>query len=266
MKYKESGAGDPLILIHGFPFHSDLWEPQLANVAPGWHYIAPDLRGFGDTPLDGATLTMDRFADDIVALLDDKGIDQAVMLGLSMGGYVALSLVMRHPDRVRALVLAATRANADTPDAAEKRRQQAADVRANGTSAVIEGMLPKLFSAHSRMKLPETVAAVRTMMEATPPETMAGALEGMADRPDYTDRLGEIDVSTLVIRGEQDEIIPAGDMEAIARSVRGARQEVISLAGHLPNREDPEVFNNVLHKFLSGLPPAFKLGDLSLSF
>lgn len=269
MKWREAGSntGDPLILLHGFPFDSSMWDPQLAEVPEGWRYIAPDLRGFGGSELIGdRSLAMDEHADDIVALMDEMKIDQAVICGLSMGGYVALSLVMRYPERVRALVLVATRASADTAEAKKGRLEQAAKVRAEGVGSVVESMLPKLLSAHSRLKLPDVVEKVRAMMEGTPPETMARALEGMAARKDYTGELDTINVSTMVVRGEQDEIIPAGDMELIARTVRGARHEMVALTAHLPNLEAPDVFNTILAKYLKTLPPAFKLGDLSLSF
>jgi 3-oxoadipate enol-lactonase len=130
----------------------------------------------------------------------------------------------------------------------------------------VDAMLPKLLSAHSRMNQPDVVLKVRRMMDATPPETMARALEGMAARADYTSRLGDIGVSTLVVRGQEDEIIPKGDMELIARTIRGARHEMVPLTAHLPNMEAPAAFNAILAKFLQTLPPAFKLGDLSLSF
>jgi 3-oxoadipate enol-lactonase len=269
MKWREAGSstGEPVILLHGFPFDSSMWDLQLAEVPEGWRYIAPDLRGFGRSPLIGeGPLTMSQHAADVVALMDELNIDQAVICGLSMGGYVALSLVMNHPDRVRALVLVASRANADGPEAKKGRLQQAAKVRQAGVNPVVDSMLPKLLSAHSRMKLPDAVEHVRAMMEGTPAETMARALEGMAAREDYTSRLGEIGVSTIVVRGQDDEIIPAGDMELIARTVRGARHEMVPLTGHLPNLEAPDVFNSILSKFLQNLPPALKLGDLSLSF
>ena len=269
MNWRESGSstGDPVILLHGFPFDSSMWDPQLAEVPDGWRYIAPDLRGFGASELIGErSLDMDEHADDIVSLMDEMNIDQAVICGLSMGGYVALSLAMRHPTRVRALVLVATRAGADGPEAKKGRLQQAAKVRQEGVASVVQSMLPKLLSPHSRLKFPEVEEKVRGMMEGTKPETMARALEGMANRTDYTPKLGDIGVSTMVVRGEQDEIIPAGDMELIARTVRGARHEMVALTAHLPNMEAPDVFNGILAKFLKTLPPAFKLGDMSLSF
>src|SRR5687767_1064811 len=117
MNLREAGTGDPVIFIHGFPFNSSQWTPQLDGVPEGWRFIAPDLRGFGETPLTGDDLEMDTFADDIVALMDEQEIEQAVICGLSMGGYIAFSIADRYPRRVRALVLVATRANADTEPA-----------------------------------------------------------------------------------------------------------------------------------------------------
>lgn len=267
MNYREAGAGDPVIFIHGFPFNHTMWQPQLANAADGWRFIAPDLRGFGETPDDSsAPLTMETFADDIVALMDDLGLEQAVLVGLSMGGYVALDVVTRYADRVRALVLTATRANADSAEAKANRHSLAARARSSGARAVIDTMLPHLISAHSRLKMPELIKTVQGMMESASPQTMARALEGMALRKDYVADLANVNVSTMIIRGDQDDIIPAAEMETIARSVRGARHEVISLAGHLPNLENPELFNKLLGSFLAYLPPALKLGDFSLSF
>lgn len=267
INWREAGAGDPLIFIHGFPFDGSMWDPQLAAVPPGWRFIAPDLRGFGASEASGSgSYEIDTYADDVVALLDNLGIDQAVICGLSMGGYVALSLVKRYPDRVRALVLVDTRANADTAEAKANRITLAARARAEGTKPVIDTMLPHLVSPHTRLKQPAAVEKVRRMMEAAAPESLARALEGMAGRSDYVADLAGINVSTLVIRGEQDDIIVAGEMELIARTVRGARHEVIALAGHVPNLEASDVFNKIVAQFLGYLPPAMKLGDFNLSF
>jgi pimeloyl-ACP methyl ester carboxylesterase len=266
MHWREAGEGDPLIFIHGFPFNSSLWDAQLAAVPAGWKFIAPDLRGFGASEATGEPFSMDIFADDIAALLDHLELDQAVICGMSMGGYVALSLVMRQPDRVRALVLSATRASADSEEARRARLELAARARVQGPQPVIDAMLPHLLTAHTELKQPEVVAKVREMMEATPAQTLARSLEAMAARRDYTNELSSINVSTMVVRGEQDEMIPAADMELIARTVRGARHEVISFAGHMPPLEASDVFNNILSHFLAQLPPALKLGDFDFSF
>ena len=266
LQWQEAGEGDPLLLIHGFPFNKSMWQAQLAAVPEGWRFIAPDLRGFGDSELGDEPLSMDVLADDLIALLDHLNLDQAVICGLSMGGYVALSLVMRHPERMRALVLVATRAGADSEAAKQNRHELAERARREGAQPVVDAMLPKLISAHTRMKEPAVVETVRAMMEQTKPEALARGLEGMAASRDYSDELSNMDVSTIVIRGKQDEIIPAADMELIARRVRGARHEVIALVGHLPPVEASDVFNTILTQYLNQLPPALKLGNFDLSF
>lgn len=266
INWREAGAGDALIFIHGFPFDSSMWDPQLAAVPEGWRFIAPDLRGFGASEASGTgPYSMDTYADDVVALMSHLGIDQAVICGLSMGGYVALALAQRYPDRVRALVLVDTRANADAPEAKANRLALAEKARAQGPRPVLDAMLLHLVSAHTRLKQPAVMQKVSGMIQAAAPESLARALEGMAERKDYVEDLATINVSTLVIRGDQDDIIAAGEMEQIARTVRGARHEVIALAGHLPNLEAPDVFNKILGQFLGYLPPALKLGDFTFS-
>ncbi len=266
LHWRERGAGDPVVFIHGFPFRSTMWAPQFEAVPAGWRYIAPDLRGFGESERGSALLSIDVFADDIVALLDHLHIDQAVICGLSMGGYVALSMADRHSDRVRALVLVATRAGADSDEQMNARRELATKTRAAGVKVVVEAMLPRLFAGNTRTQRPQVVEFIRNMMGATAPETMAGALVAMANRSDYRELLGKINVSTMVVRGDQDEIITREEMDLLARMVRGAKYEVITNVGHLPNLEAPEVFNKTLFNFLNFLPPAVKLGKLTLNF
>lgn len=266
--WRESGAGDPLIFAHGFPFDCTIWESQLATVPDGWWFIAPDLRGFGASTAPGSgPLTMDSFADDLIGLMDHLDIKQAVVCGLSMGGYVALSLARRHPNRLRALVLLATRAKADGPETRKNRHAMAARVRAeNSSRPVVDSMLPTLVSAHSRMRIPDLAPRLTKVMNGVAPDTLARALEGMAERKDYTSELPGINAPTMLVRGEQDEIIPAADMETIARTVPGAHLELMTLVGHLPNLEAPDVFNVALAKWLKYLPPAQNLGDFKLQF
>jgi 3-oxoadipate enol-lactonase len=267
LHWREAGAGDPVVFIHGFPFKSVMWGPQLEAAPGGWRFIAPDLRGFGQSERGDVPLSIELFADDIVALLDHLAIEQAVFCGLSMGGYVLLSLAERYPHRVRAGVLVATRASEDTPEAKAQRRKLAADVREHGAQPVVDSMLPKLFAGASHIQRPEIVRFVRAMMQTTAPETLGGALAAMADRPDFRESLAKIAVSFMVVHGDQDEIIPREEMDLLARQVRGAKYEVIPNVGHLPNLEAPDVFNKVLQNFLNFLPPQLSIGDLlSLTF
>jgi pimeloyl-ACP methyl ester carboxylesterase len=243
-----------------------MWAPQFDAIPEGWRFIAPDLRGFGSSERGSALLSIDLFADDVVGLLDHLEIEQAVISGLSMGGYVALSLAHRYAHRVRALVLTATRASADSEEAIKTRRELALRTRQEGSQVVVDSMLPKLLGGNTRIQHPEIVEFVRNMMATTTPEAMAGALVAMAHRHDYRDMLNRIDVSAMIVRGDQDEIIAREEMDLLARAIRGAKYEVIPNVGHLPNLEAPDVFNQLLLNFLNFLPPALRIGDMSLKF
>lgn len=263
--WQDAGEGEPVVFIHGFPFHSGLWAQQLEAMPAGFRGIAPDLRGFGESSAPGrGPLTMDQHADDIVGLLDHLGIRQAVICGLSMGGYIAFSLFRRHRSRVRALVLAATRSAADSPAGKLGRAESAKQVLNEGTSAIVESMLPKLFSDITPKTKPEVVEYVRGLMEVNRPEAIARALEGMALRVDSADLLREIEVSTLVIHGEDDLIVPKGEAQLMARGIRGARLELLERAGHVVNLEDSAAFNRLLKDFLDHLPLSFELNSFQL--
>jgi pimeloyl-ACP methyl ester carboxylesterase len=255
LEWREQGEGSPILFVHGFPFNSAMWGPQLANLPKGWRGIAPDLRGFGASA--GGTedvYTMELFARDLAALLDHLGQERVVVCGLSMGGYIAFEFQRLFPERVRALVLCDTRAGADSDETRKGRERQAARVLDEGEAPVIESMLPRLISMSTRYGQPGVLELVRAMMKETPAITMARALRGMAVRMDSEPLLRTIEVPALVIVGAEDAITSRGQAEFLARGIRGARLETIENAGHLPNLEHPDTFNRLLHSFLAGLP------------
>lgn len=255
VSWREAGAGEPLILLHGFPFDSRMWEPQLGSVPEGWRAIAPDLRGFGASAGTADEMySMEAFADDVAALLAHLGLKRAVFGGLSMGGYVAFALLRRHPSLVRALVLADTRAAADSDAARTGRMQLAERVRREGRGPVVDSMMPKLLSPETRNQRPEVAVRIKAIMESTSPDTMARALLGMAARPSAEPQLRDVDVPTLVIVGADDEITDSGEARLLVRAIRGAQLEIIESAGHVSNMEYPEAFDRALHRFLAGLP------------
>lgn len=255
MHWRESGRGDPVLFVHGFPFHGGLWEEQVDRLPQRWHWLAPDLRGFGTSeigPGDGP-LGMDLLADDLVAFLDARGVERAVVCGLSMGGYIAFALWRWHPERVRALVLCSTRAGADTDEARERRHALAERVRKDGAAAAVAALVPGLLSEETRRGRPEVERRVVAMIEATPTKTIVRALQGMAERPDSTDLLPRITVPTLVVAGGDDTMATAAEMELMARAIPDARHQVIAGTAHLPNLEDPTTFNRVLVHFLDAI-------------
>ncbi len=254
MEWREAGSGpNVLLFVHGFPFSGAIWDDQLAAVPDGWRFVAPDLPGFGRTAPIGGTLTMERLADELVVFLEQLGIRRAVVCGLSMGGYATLALWRRHPARVRALVLADTRAAPDTPQARAGRYENAARARSNGVRVVAEAMLPRLLARHTLESRPDIVARLVAIMEAASVEGMAGALEGMAERADSTPLLHTIEVPALVLVGENDELTPPAESESLAEHIPNALLRVIPGAGHVTCMEAPEVFNRELNAFLAGL-------------
>ena len=264
MHWRESGSGDAVVLLHAFPLHSGMWEEQLGAMPEGWHVIAPDYRGFGRSASVGAgPYTMELLADDVFGMLDRIGHRHAVLCGLSMGGYVALSAFRKYADRIRGLILCNTRAGADSPEAKQGRIDLAAKVRQEGSRAVVNAMLPKLISDQAREANPDLTAVVQQMMTSNNPESIARALEGMAQRPGSEDLFSSINCPVLIIHSDDDAVIPRGEAQMMARGIRGARLQMIPEAGHLSNLERPSLFNRYVSDYLQNMPPFF--GSLKLA-
>src|SRR5688572_2362783 len=233
--YLDSHPGDgslrTYVLLHAFPIGANLWEPQMHSIPPGWRLITPDL---GD-------------------LLDELGIAQAVVGGASMGGYATLAFLQAAADRVDGLVLANTRAGADSPEARANRRNMLALLDREGPSGVSREMMPKLLGKTTRETNPEAEATVRRLIKQQSPVAVRAAIHRMMHRPDSTPLLATIKVPTLVITGDEDELIPIDESRAIANAVPGATLLLIPRARHLSNLEQPDPFNNALTAFLTKL-------------
>ena len=249
LHWREHGSGAAVVLLHAFPLSSALWLPQLESLPADRHWIAPDVRGFGESEAGGA-LSMERIADDVAALLDHLGHRRATLCGVSMGGYVALAFLRRHAERLAALVLCDTRAGADDPAGKLARRISAERVRSDGTPAIVSQMLDRLVGETTKRVRPGVYAKVRGMLEDARPASFARAQAAMASRADSTPLLARITVPTLVITGSEDVIIRPDDARALARAIPNARLEMIEEAGHLPPIERPDVFNQTLLDFL----------------
>lgn len=253
MAYQDTCDQQVLLLIHGFPLDSAMWELQMQDLADVARVIAPDLRGHGRSDSVPGPYSMELFSKDIAGLLDYLSIDQPVVVcGLSMGGYIALDFYRRYPERVAGLILTATRAAADSEEGKAGRSKSVAIVEAEGTESIIAGMLPKLMAPDS-YKDDELVDFVKEIIEGTSVEGMIGALQAMRDRPDSTSTLAKIAVPTLIIHGEADQLIPIAEAEAMYRAIEEAEMVVIENAGHLPNLEQPDIFNDAVVDFLEEL-------------
>lgn len=247
----DRGRGAPILFVHGFPLDHTMWAAQLAAFEGSHRVIAIDLRGFGQSDVTPGKVTMAQMADDCAALLSALGIDEPVtFVGLSMGGYVAWQFAEHHAARLGKLVVCDTRAVADTPAGVETRLKMAELVLKHGASVVAEAMLPKLFGDTTRANHPHVIDAVRQMILRAPPEGVAAAQRGMAERPDVTDKLGRIAVPTLVICGEHDAISPVTEMRTIADAIPAAHLAVIADAGHMAPMENAAAVNAVLREFI----------------
>jgi len=254
LRVEKHGRGRPLMFVHGFPLDHSMWRSQIDAFAESHRVIAVDLCGFGASDAADGTVTMEQFADDLVAMLDVMAIDDPVVFcGLSMGGYIAWQFLSRYPDRTAALILCDTRAAADSPEAKENRRKMARLALDAGSKAVAAPMLAKLFAPSTYEQQPEIVEATRRVMAATDPIGVAAALRGMATRPDMTEMLPRISVPTLLVVGEHDVITPPEEMESMARSIPGAKLVRIPDAGHMAPLENPAAVNQVIGEFLAGL-------------
>ena len=247
----EAGRGPAVVLLHAFPLNASMWAAQREALAGSYRVLCPDQRGFGGSPLGHDEPSLDEVADDVVAMLDARKVDRFVLGGLSMGGYVAMALLRRHPDRVSGLVLADTKAGADAPAAADNRRRIADAVLADGGGAVlVEEVLPKLTGTTTKEQRPLVHGRVKALVERAPGYAVAWAQRAMAARPDSLDTLCGVAVPALVVRGEEDELSSAEDTQAMVDALPAARLVTIPAAGHLTAVETPEEFNAALLEFL----------------
>lgn len=249
VRYLEAGAGWPVILLHGFPLTADMWRPQLEAAPQGWRFIAPDLRGLG--PMAGEpAATLDDMARDVVGLLDELRLERAVIGGLSMGGYVTFALFRLAPERFSALLLANTRAGADSDESRAARDRMSALVRERGASAVADEMMPKLLGRTTHQTRPDVEPVVRTMIEGNTVEGIDGAIHAMKSRPDATPLLEQLGRPALVVASDEDALIPLAESAAMDRLLPRSQLVTLTGAGHLSNLEAPADFSEALANFL----------------
>jgi 3-oxoadipate enol-lactonase len=239
-----------LVLLHGFPLNARMWTDQLALSERGWHVIVPQLRGFDGGAADPPATSMDDYAGDVIDLLDTLHVHEAVIGGLSMGGYVAFAVLRAAARYVQALVLADTRPQADTPDGVAARRKMLELVQSNGAAAVADEMLPKLLGETTRATRPDVVEQVRALVLANSTEAIAGAIRALMSRPDSTPLLASIHVPTLILVGDEDVVTPRALSDEMHRAIPGSELVVIERCGHLSNLEQPAAFGTALARFL----------------
>jgi 3-oxoadipate enol-lactonase len=256
--YDERGRGEPVVLLHAFPFSRGIWNgvaegaDVATTLAARFRVLSVDARGFGESDLravggSSAPYAITDLADDLAALLDVLDVRRAAVLGMSMGGYTALAFAAHHGARLSALVLADTRAAADTPDTRAGREVALATIHGRGAAAYLDASLARLLSPGAA---PALHARVRGSAETSPDSLVAG-VEAMRDRPDRTAELPAISCPTLVVCGAEDQVTPAAEMRRIGEAIPGARHVELVRAGHLAHLEAPETFAAAVGSFLS---------------
>jgi pimeloyl-ACP methyl ester carboxylesterase len=239
-----------LVLIHAFPLNARMFEPQLPLAEGGWRVIAPQLRGFDGATNDPPASSVDDYAGDVIDLLDALHVEEAVIGGVSMGGYVALAMFRHAPRYFQGMLLADTKASADTPEGVEGRKKMLRLVEEKGAAGVADEMIPKLLGETTRRTRPDVVERVRSLILGNSTQAIAAAVRALMTRPDSTPLLPTIHGPTLILVGEEDTVTPKAAAEEMQRGIAGSRMQIIAGAGHLTNLEDPQAFNSPLAEFL----------------
>jgi pimeloyl-ACP methyl ester carboxylesterase len=254
LQYSDEGGGMPIVLLHGFPLSSAIWHEQQRALTGLYRVITPDLRGHGKSIAPAGIYTMDVLAGDVLALLDRLEVETCVLMGHSMGGYVALALYQMQPDRFTALGLISTQANADTDEARQGRAETVERVllSGQGSRTLADLMLPRLFSTAAEPDA-ELYEEVQKIIMGTSVTAIVGSLKGMAARPDSMAAIAEIQKPVLVLNGDHDVTIPPERSEAMSAVIPLVTHIVIEDAGHLPMMEQPGATTEAIKTFLGTL-------------
>jgi 3-oxoadipate enol-lactonase len=251
--YEVRGSGAPLVFLHPFPATHEFWLPVAEQLSARYRVVLPDLRGHGESSAGEGPATMAKHAEDVARVCDECKIGRAVFAGCSIGGYILFELWRRHRERVSALVLCNTKAEADSAEASQARLQSARDVMERGPEWFIDSMMPKLVGDTTRTARPDIADAARRMMLQNTAAGISAVQQGMAERPDSIPTLATIDVPTLVLGGDEDKGTPLEQAEQIRKGIRGSELKVISKAGHYAAFEHPQDATGLIREFLSKL-------------
>jgi pimeloyl-ACP methyl ester carboxylesterase len=251
----DASNADPLLLLHAFPLDSRMWTAQCAALADGRRVITPDLPGFGASPRLEVDPSLDAVADAVAATLDSLGIDRVVLGGLSLGGYVAMAFLRRHPGRVSALILVDTKASADAEAAAANRERIATTVvEERSLRVVLTDVLPGLVGKKTKRRRGDVLSHITDIVREAAPESIAWTQRAMAARPESFDVLKAFDAPALVVVGDEDEVTPATEASLMAKALPDARLVTIAGAGHLSAMENPDDVTKAIRDFLASLP------------
>ena len=251
LKYKVFGSGQPVVLLHAFPLSGAMWMPNIDPlISSDFRVVVPDLRGFGDSRGGDEVFSIEEMARDVAALMDDLGIGAAFIGGLSMGGYVTLNLYRLFPEKFMGLILCDTNPDDEAEENRNRRYEMVERIRAAGSRALVENLLPNLISDNTKASAPELVGELEERFRECSPASAMAAMRGMAVRKDHNYLLGDISVPTLLMFGEADKITNLERAKEMSRAIPNSRLVEIPGAGHYSNLENPEAFNSAMVEFL----------------
>jgi 3-oxoadipate enol-lactonase len=252
--YDNVGEGIiPIIFLHGYPFDKTMWNNQMEFLKLSYRVISCDIRGFGKSKDENSSLSIDLFVDDLIELMDDIGIEKAILCGLSMGGYIALNAVKNFEERFEALVLCDTQCIADSVEVKEKRYKTIETIEVNGVAEFNEGFIKNVFHKDSLSNKKELVEQLRKVVFSNSKQIIKQGLMALAERTETCSTLDKITIPTLIICGREDIVTPLAQSEFLNQSINGSLLRVIENAGHVSNLEQPDEFNKHLHDFLASL-------------
>lgn len=254
MKYRTSGKGTPVILIHGFPLSSEIWNKQEEALSKeGFQVILPNLYGFGDRSSSKKVSTISHYSEGIINLMDKLKIDKAFIGGMSMGGYITLDLMKHYPTRFFGAGLFVTRSDGDNIEAKNKRDALIDAVESGKPKMVWDAFISLMFAKNAGRELDPMRQKVYSWMSQSTREGLTGALQAIRDREDSTPFLTSVNIPTLIIGANEDQAIPCEFSQKLAKNISGSQLQIIENAGHMVNMEQPESFNRILLEFLKKL-------------
>ncbi len=260
--YEVRGKGAPVVLLHPFPAHHGFWHPAIAagQLDHDYRLLLPDLRGHGQSvpggaregsASAGAAITVEDHCADLIRICNEAGVEQAIFVGCSIGGYILFEFWRRHRERVQALVLCNTKAQADDSEAQANRHRIADQVMQQGTGSFLDSMVPKLLGATTLRSRPDKVAEARAMMDTMTAAGLAAVQRGMAARADSVETLREMRVPTLLITGDEDVLTGIPEAQSMFRHLSGSQLTVLDRSGHYAPFEQPKAFADEMRRFLS---------------
>ena len=264
VSYSDHGPDDApvIIFIHGFPLNKSMWNIQVEALKENYRVIAYDIRGHGNSDPGIDEFSIELFVIDLLRLMEKLKIEKSILCGLSLGGYIALNAVLKHPDRFDGLILNDTQCIADTPEIKENRCLAIIRIMKNGVEQYADEIIKNLFAPESFTKKENVVDAVREMIISTPKQSLCNTLHALAERKETCDQLPEINIPVLIMVGKEDKITPIAAAQQMHEKILNSKLEIIQYAGHLSNLENPIAFNTHMVNFLELVDKkSFSLSD-----